>query len=300
MWKYRILTIGIIIESLSMMSISPFLYAEPYSNQLQQTVTVADIDIQYAGQRSTTTDMSGRVFSIENGRYVQAPSSQENTSPWKPLSTSIFKNAFDCILTRSMLDFSGNIPLELYTQYHMNPSSCMDGSVSSTTLWWFAIAQTDSFITIWSYTIEKTNHGRPQNPVIEINPMNYSADRPQAWSQTTLNADQSETVGWYYNSLWAKSEWDYLGLYLPFASDYSLILSMDRSMLDLASWGYSTINYPLMISRDIGSAYYWTDHPTGQTGYMYGVYSDPVAGKSMEINVKSDANMMLPVRFIKW
>ncbi len=55
-----------------------------------------------------------------------------------------------------------------------------------------------------------------------------------------------------------------------------------------------------MVARDTDSAYYWTSHMTGQVGYMYGVYYDPIADQSMEINVKSDANIMLPVRFIQW
>ena len=300
--KYT-LVLWLAVITLSSLSTMHILYAQEYYGTWvftvwQQTISVGDININYVWQKSQSRDLYWTAYSIEKDMYSQPPSTTTTSSISQSVTPSVFKNAFDCILTRSMLDFSGNIPLELYTSYHMNPSSCMDSSASSQIVW--SSVMKDPFITIGSYTIERENHSRPQNPAIEINPVVYSADRPQAWSQTTINVDNTESVGWYYNSLWAKAEWEYLWLYLPFASDYTLILSMDRSMLDLASWGYSTINYPLMISRDTGNAYYWTSHPTGQTGYIYGVYYDPLAGQSMEINVKSDANMMLPVRFVKW
>lgn len=299
---------GLILTGISTLN-SSALYAEQYMgtwtfNFGNQSVQVADVDINYAEQKIPQPNITGRAFSVEAGMYLEpTATTTNNTTPsvTSQATESVFKNAFDCILTRSMIDYGGNIPLDIYLWYHNDTNSCMNGTTPNV---WITTSGTlpknDIFITIWSYVIEKANHGRPENPNIEINPMNYSADRPQAWSQTTINADQTQTIDWYYNALWAEAEWEYLWLYLPFASDYTLLLTLDKTLLDLASWWYSTINYPLMISRDTDSAYYWTSHPTGQVGYLYGVYYDPVANKSMEINVKSDANIMLPVRFIKW
>lgn len=303
-YKYKLI-IGMMITGISSIHITPaaaqqYFWTESF-NMGDQAIEVADVDINYSQEKLTRPTLTGRASIVESTMYKDRSVTTTQTLAPAPTGENVFKNAFDCILTRSMIDYGGNIPLDVYLWYHNDASSCMNGT---TPIAWntesLVPPKNDRFVTIWSYVIEKANHGRPESPLVEINPIEYSADRPQAWSQTILNADKTESVEWYYNALWAQVEGEYLGLYLPFASDYTLLLTLDKTLLDLASWWYSTINYPLMVARDTDSAYYWTSHMTGQAGYMYGVYYDPIADQSMEINVKSDANIMLPVRFIQW
>ena len=62
----------------------------------------------------TRPTVTGRASIVESTMYKDRSVTTTQTLAPAPAGESVFKNAFDCILTRSMIDYGGNIPLDVY------------------------------------------------------------------------------------------------------------------------------------------------------------------------------------------